>query len=112
MIQTLSAGFDGGNYAKITINNMPVTVEENESKHYRGMHVVVISNIDGSIQAAKVFDTYTTSTDFEEFIQYEIPDGYIIVAGCMDECTSKLSHAGKQWFADLGSKEIWNLEYR
>ena len=30
----------------------------------------------------------------------------------MDECASKLSDAGKEWFRNLGSREINKLKYR
>ena len=41
-----------------------------------------------------------------------IPVGYIVVAACMDDCAANLSHTARQWFADMGSKEIENLRYR
>ena len=64
------------------------------------------------VEAAKVFDTYKTSDAFDEFISKALPEGRIIAAACKDECVSKLSQKGKQWFANMGSKEIWNLGYR
>jgi hypothetical protein len=30
----------------------------------------------------------------------------------MDDCASNLSSQAKQWFANMGSQEIWNLGYR
>ena len=30
----------------------------------------------------------------------------------MDDCVNHLSKKCKNWFADLGSIEIWNLKYR
>lgn len=41
-----------------------------------------------------------------------IPDGFIIIASCQDECTTAMSERVKQWFEHLGSKEIRNLKYR
>lgn len=41
-----------------------------------------------------------------------LKDGYIVVAACQDECVTNLSDASKQFFADMGSTEIWNLKYR
>ena len=43
VIQADSAGFNGGNYAKITINNTPISMRPNESNHLRGLHVAVIN---------------------------------------------------------------------
>ena len=41
-----------------------------------------------------------------------MPNGHIVVAACKDDCVTNLSTAGKKWFFDMGSKEIWNLGYR
>ena len=41
-----------------------------------------------------------------------IPDGHVIVAACKDDCMYRLSQDVKAWFARMGSKEVWNLEYR
>ena len=50
--------------------------------------------------------------DFDTFITRPIPLGHIIVAACQDECVSSLSLQGKQWFAKMGSNEIFNVEDR
>ena len=59
-----------------------------------------------------VFDTYESSDKFNEFISKEVPDGHIVVAACKDDCVKNLSTEGKNWFTKLGSKEIWDLQYR
>jgi len=41
----------------------------NEHDHQRGLHIVVINPDDGEIMQKKVFDTYKTSTKFDEFIK-------------------------------------------
>lgn len=62
---------------------------------------------------ARIFDTYDEGEEFDQFIdECKVPEGFIIVAASQDECVTNLSGKGKQWFADMGSKEIWNLEYR
>ena len=61
---------------------------------------------------SRIFDTYKTSVEFDEFIANFIPEGYIIVAACKDDCVTSLSTKGKQWFASMGSLEIWKLAYR
>ena len=111
VVEAVSAGFLAGNRARITINNTIVKVEKNENNHFRGFHIAVITPR-GSIECAKVFDTYGSSANFEAFIQKPIPDDYIIAAACKDEGATKLSEAVKQWFADMGSKQIWGLGYR
>ena len=41
-----------------------------------------------------------------------MPDGSIVVAAGKDECSAAMNNVCKAWFADMGSAEIWNLEYR
>ncbi len=52
MVQALSAGFDGGNYAKIIINDVIINVGKNSNGHYRGLHMVVINPKNGKIEIA------------------------------------------------------------
>ena len=61
--------------------------------------------------SAKAYDTNKSSVDLEAYIK-TIPDGHVIVAACKDDCLYRLSQDVKAWFARMGSKEIWNLEYR
>ena len=112
LIQASSAGFNAGNFAKITMNSMQVPVEKNESGHYRGLHLVIINPKSGQVESAKVFDTYKTSAALDELIRGGIPFGSIVVAACKDDCATNLSKYAKSWFAKMGSKEIWKLGYR
>ena len=66
-------------------------MEENEEGHYRGLHIVIINPKTGIVENAKVFDTYKSSDEFDDFISSGIPYGYIIVAACKDECSRRLS---------------------
>ena len=77
-------------------------LEPNENFHFRGMHIVVLHPENGKVFWAKVFDTYISSEKLEHFIT-TIPDGYIIAAGCKDECTRNLSDTVKEWFGNMGS---------
>ena len=61
VIQAQSSGFEGENFAKITINNVKVQVEINENCNNRGLHVVTINPKNGKIETAQVFDTYKSS---------------------------------------------------
>lgn len=112
LVQALSAGFHAGNYAKITINNKPIDLQRNSSGHYRGLHVVCINPRTGEHEFAMVFDTYNYPMNFDSFIARGIPEGYIIVIACKDDCITKLSHGAKRWLTALGSKEIAKLAYR
>lgn len=67
----------------------------------------------GKIEISQIFDTYTSSSKFENFIENQtIPKGHIIMAACKDDCMKKLSMKAKQWFRALGSSEIFRLKYR
>ena len=49
LIQSKSAGFDGGNYAQITINDVPIQVERSETNKYRGLHIIIINPSNGQV---------------------------------------------------------------
>ena len=59
-----------------------------------------------------MFDTYKSSVLFDKFIKRTIPEGYIVIAACKDDCVTELSEEGKKWFEDMGSKLIRDLTYR
>ena len=87
VVQAISSGFDGKNDAKIMINDLPLILGKNENGNFRGLHIVTINPDDGKVAEAKVFDTYKSSYTFDEFTTHEVPEGYIVVAACMDDCT-------------------------
>ena len=62
--------------------------------------------------SAMVFDTYSTSTALDNFIDQGVSDGHIVVASAKDDCITAMSNKAKMWLANLGSKEIMNLGYR
>ena len=65
------------------------------------------------LESTVIFDTYKTSEPFEVFLGCQgIPEHFIVVAACKDECVTSLSDDIKDWFAKIGSKEIDKLEYR
>ena len=112
VIEAESAGFDGGDIAEIRINGVKVDMEQNESHHFRGLHLVIIDPSNGKIEAAKTFDSYSSTHRIDAYIEHLIPQGFIVVAACKDDCVTKLSDKSKDWFQRMGSSEIWNLGYR
>ena len=76
------------------------------------MHLVVINPTNGEVCWAIVFDTYKSSDALNEFILRGLPTGYIVVAACKDEMTTELSGLAKHWLGEMGSLNIWKLEYR
>lgn len=113
VVQASSSGFEGKNFAMIKLNGFQVTMEKNESGHYRGLHLVIFNPYKGVVTTAKVFDTYKSSKRVNEFTKgLELPDGHLVIAAVMDDAAKKLSHRARQWFEKLGSKKIQQLEYR
>ena len=71
---------------------------------------MVINPENGHVKWSLVFDG---SRGFEGFIEKRlVPDGFIVVAACMDDSVSELSYAGRKWFSEMGSTEIWSLDSR
>ena len=59
-----------------------------------------------------MFDTYKTSGNLDNLIDCGLEPGWIVIAACQDECSASLSEKAKQWFAWMGSHEIWDLKHR
>ena len=111
-VYVMSKGFKAGNTAKITINDVEVQIDKNKNRSLRGLHIVFINPSTGKILLAKIFDTYIFSFEFDKFVSQKIPDGTIVAVACKDDCARNLSRKGRQWFADMGSQEIFKLGYR
>ena len=111
-----STGFLAGNYARIKVNNIEVkckpTFRESGDKGLRGLHIVVLNTTNCQVYKAQVFDTYRSSEQFDKFVDEPLPDGHIVAAACMDECVTKLSDKGVEWFESMGSQCISKLRYR
>lgn len=115
IVQVQSSGFDGANFAKITLNGLQVNVQKNESLHYRGLHLVIFNPENGLVHTATVFDTYETSEGLDMFIANigrNLPDGFIVIAACQDDCVKAMTNTVVEWFEDMGSSRIRNLRYR
>ena len=74
--------------------------------------MVIINPHTGKVNHAQVYDTYEEKEEFDKFRRKIIPEGYIIVAACKDDCSSQLSEHAVEWFERLGSQEILDLGYR
>ena len=92
----------------ITVNDLAVKLEMNESNDYRGLHIVVVHPSNGNVLVARVFLIGPDSDAFDTFISGDLPEGSIVAAACKDDCIINLSKPGKQWFANMGSQEVCN----
>ena len=86
-----SGGFYAQNKAKIQIDGSELSVEFNHNGHLRGLHIVIMDPENGSIAVAQCFDTYKTSIYLEELIDKDVPNGYIVIAACKDDCVTQMS---------------------
>ena len=116
VIQAVSAGYNAGNFAKITINDILINPEAKASdigRTNRGLHVIIMDSADGSISLCLVFDTYKSSDEFEDWIsKNNVNEGMIVIAACKDDCTTNMSLKVIKWFKDMGSQEITKIRYR
>ena len=113
LIQAQSAGFQTGDFAIIKINNKQHMFKANDKGTYRGMHVCILNGKTGNVMWSEIFDTYHSSDAFEYFCSCElVEEGQIVIAACRDDAAKNLSNSVRQWFKDMGSKEIFNLKYR
>ena len=115
LIKVESAGFTSGNFAMITMNDVPVEVPNNQNDHQRGLHVLIMDPSSEQALISIIFDTYESSYSLDHFINTyvsRIPEGHIVIAACKDDCSTHMSQQAKQWLADMGSQEVWNLQYR
>lgn len=87
-------------------------MKPNIHNHFRGLHIVCINPHTYNIESAQVFDTYETCEHLDNFINKGVPENFIVVAACKDDCTTKLSENAKKWFEKMGSKKIRDLEFR
>lgn len=88
-----SAGFEAGNYARITLNDVEVPVnKKNLNGTDRGLHVVILDTSTMEVVQQEVFDTHETSTVLELYISRGVPpEGFIIIAACKDDIAKELS---------------------
>lgn len=113
LIQAQSAGFQTGDFAIIKVNNQQHMFKPNDKGTYRGMHVCILNGKTGNVMWSEIFDTYHSSDAFEYFCSCElVEEGQIVIAACRDDAAKNLSMSVRQWFKNMGSKEIFDLKYR
>lgn len=89
--------------------------EEQQQQAARGIHVLVLSQFDGSVMAKRVFDTYSPGQDEElcHFVNM-VRDGRVLVFAVQDEASFKMppSSPARELMRRLGSEHIAQLGWR
>ena len=106
-IKVESAGFVGGNYARIFHNGKKMKI----SRAGRGLNIFAWTSSWKPI-GGKAYDTFGKTNHGLEKDFAKIPAGSIIAVACKDECSRKLSAGMKKIFTDMGSKEVLKLGMR
>ena len=76
---------------------------KNANNHDRGLHIAIINPITGTIEVSRIFDTFHSSSEIDKFIKAGVPDNYIVVAACKDDCVTNMSETVRKWFFLMGS---------
>ena len=67
---------------------------------------MLFNPFEGVVYAAQVFDTYKSSDNLDAFIHSSLPEGFIVIVACKDECTTSLSEIAREWLRSMGSKDV------
>lgn len=96
-----SAGFDDGNFAKLSVNG------EDKSLNLRGINIVRLSTQGVYLESTR-FDTYESTTASQDLVHYleGLADNQIVLLAIKDEATMSLTHAARLVLSDLGSELI------
>ena len=72
---------------------------------------MIVNPNNGKVASAKAYDGFETYDEMDKQIDVwkAIPEGHIIIAACNDECMIMKHMDARQFFADQGSSEIWDV---
>lgn len=102
------------NYASILTFCLPFKIlDDSEEGKNRGIHILVLNEMTGSIMARRQFDTYSTHEDeaMSLFISM-VTDGRILLFAIKDEGTFQLKKAARDLLTRLGSRQAQQLGWR
>ncbi len=110
-VSAMSAGYDCGNTAALTIDDIGVLTTPAAS---RGFNVVVISPDTGVATAKGSFDTNGDSGAADRLAAFidNVPAGWLVVAAVCDEAAQRLNENARRALRSVGSALIGNLGYR
>lgn len=113
VISAQSAGYNAGNFAKFSLLRDGI-MQPFLFIFGRGLNVILIDPIEGSIIELYHYDTNISKSESEEFarrIEY-LEDGIIVVLVSKDDFCENISESAKRACESIGSKLIRKCQYR
>ena len=113
IIKVESAGLSDGNYARATVNSVPVM------EQHRGHNLVVISSNSGEVITNRSFDTWDSPDEanaMESFIN-SLSEGMYVLCAIKDDGSYNMTEAayqalesiGSQYCRDVGFRDSWAI---
>jgi len=108
IFQVRSAGFDDGNYVRITVNGKPVI------RQRRGHNVAVFDHISGKLIRTGNFDTYRSYKEADQMAEFieAVGEGDFVLVGIKDEGSRCMTERAYQALESIGSKLCREVEIR
>lgn len=102
-----------GNFCRLEVE-LDSVMQDIPLNFSRGMNVVILDFLDGSVLETSVFDTHISGTESEEFTRMVewLEVGAIVIILSKDDCSEHLTESAKQTIEELGSRHIRSLRLR
>ncbi|KAI8846484.1 glycosyl hydrolases family 15-domain-containing protein [Chytridium lagenaria] len=109
-----SAGFNSGNYAKFELTRDGAPLALSLDTFGRGLNVVVVDPLDGSVVETASFDTHTSGDESAELVRFVewLEPGMIIAIAMKDDGAEHLTEAARETLESLGATRIRDVSYR
>jgi len=108
ILKAESAGYTDGNYARISVNGVPV------AEQHRGHNIAVIAPNTGEVVAYRSFDTWASSDEADamaNFINGLEPGSYVLCA-VKDDGSYRMTEAAYQSLEGIGSRHCRDVGLR
>ncbi|KAJ3186848.1 hypothetical protein HK101_009545 [Irineochytrium annulatum] len=112
-IAAQSGGFSAGNFARVEVGRDDAAAAL-PGIFGRGLNVVVMDPLDGSVVETTAFDTHISQEESEEFAKMVewLEPGMIVVIVAKDDAAENLTEAARAACESLGSSRVRDLHYR